>query len=198
MAWSEKPPGLDYLQPSVTHFSLGKTKPFKGDLNQPGVLKAMLEVPPCPAALLGVLSPSLHMAAGTLWPSLPWFMRRLSAAKLCIPKTLCIPKSSPLPAAPRSRRPRPGARAQNRSCPHNHLATAQHAVQARSYKKEVVYFCMAGTGVADIGLNFLFNLRDLGYDHWVAFANNEGECDRLEAAVGNAGETGVQGVTAKT
>lgn len=71
-------------------------------------------------------------------------------------------------------------------------------MQARSYKKEVVYFCMAGTGVADIGLNFLFNLRDLGYDHWVAFANNEGECDRLEAAVGNAGETGVQGVTAKT
>lgn len=44
MAWSEKPPGQDYVQPSVTHFSLGKTKPFKGDANQPGVLKAMLEV----------------------------------------------------------------------------------------------------------------------------------------------------------
>lgn len=101
VAWSEKPPGQDYVQPSVTHFSLGKMKPFKGDANQPGVLKAMLE--------------------------------------------------------------------------------------ARSYKKELIVFLMAGTGVADMGLNFVFNLRDLGYDHWAVFADDEADCDRLEAAVGNAG-----------
>lgn len=43
-AWSEKPPGQDYIQPSIEYFSLGKTRPFKGDANQPGVLIAMLEV----------------------------------------------------------------------------------------------------------------------------------------------------------
>ena len=48
---------------------------------------------------------------------------------------------------------------------------------------------MAGLALADIGLNFLFNLRDLGYDHWIALANSEQECHRLEAAVGNAGAT---------
>lgn len=40
------------------------------------------------------------------------------------------------------------------------------SAQARTYKKELIVFLMAGTGVADMGLNFVFNLRDLGYDHW--------------------------------
>lgn len=46
-------------------------------------------------------------------------------------------------------------------------------MQARSYKKEIIVFLMAGTGVADIGLNFVFNLRDLGYDHWCAGTSSD-------------------------
>lgn len=57
--WSEKPPGQDYVQPSVEYFSLGKTRQFKGDANQPGVMKAMLEV-----GNFIVQTPSLQYGAG--------------------------------------------------------------------------------------------------------------------------------------
>ena len=39
-------------------------------------------------------------------------------------------------------------------------------LQARSYKNEIIQFVVAGSGSLDLGLNFAFNLRDLGYDHW--------------------------------
>lgn len=39
-------------------------------------------------------------------------------------------------------------------------------VQARSYKTEIIVFLMAGTRTVEIGLNLIFNMRDLGYDHW--------------------------------
>lgn len=43
-AWSHKPRGLDHLLPSKKYFSLGKTKPFMGDLNQPGVIQGLIKV----------------------------------------------------------------------------------------------------------------------------------------------------------
>jgi hypothetical protein len=46
-AWigaSPVPRGLSHTKPSKEYFSLGKTRPFMGDLQKPGQLKAMLEV----------------------------------------------------------------------------------------------------------------------------------------------------------
>ncbi len=44
LAWSDKPRGMDYVRPSRTHFSLGKTRAWKGDIARPGSMKEMLEV----------------------------------------------------------------------------------------------------------------------------------------------------------
>jgi hypothetical protein len=44
--WSDQPKGLAYLNPSTEYFSLGKLKSFKGDLNVPGTLEALLNVLP--------------------------------------------------------------------------------------------------------------------------------------------------------
>lgn len=44
LAWSDKPRGMDYVRPSRTHFSLGKTRAWKGDITRPGSMKEMLEV----------------------------------------------------------------------------------------------------------------------------------------------------------
>lgn len=50
-AWSHKPTGMDHVLPSKEFFSLGKTKGFLGDVNEPGVIAALIEVhchPLCP------------------------------------------------------------------------------------------------------------------------------------------------------
>ncbi len=43
-AWSHKPSGLDHVLPSQEYFSLGKTKPFFGDVNQQGAIPRLLKV----------------------------------------------------------------------------------------------------------------------------------------------------------
>lgn len=56
-AWSHKPASLDYLSPSKEYFSLGKTKAFMGDMNQPGVIQDLIAV---------------RVAAGTRGVPLEW------------------------------------------------------------------------------------------------------------------------------
>lgn len=69
-------------------------------------------------------------------------------------------------------------------------------MQARSYKGEIIQACIAGGNTWRMGLNFIFNLRDLGYDHWVIFVPREQQCHELEAAlpggVGSIGELSQQ------
>ena len=63
-------------------------------------------------------------------------------------------------------------------------------MQARSFKRELIQFVMAGdaTDTLDIGLNLIFNLRDLGYDHWFAHGGRDNStCIRLLAALPNSG-----------
>lgn len=43
-AWSHKPASLDYLSPSKEYFSLGKTKAYMGDVNEPGVVQELIAV----------------------------------------------------------------------------------------------------------------------------------------------------------
>ena len=62
--------------------------------------------------------------------------------------------------------------------------------QARAYKGELIQFIMAGDAIdsLDIGLNLIFNMRDLGYDHWFAHGGRDNStCIRLLAALPNAG-----------
>lgn len=62
--------------------------------------------------------------------------------------------------------------------------------QARSYKKEIIHACIAGGDTWRIGLNFIFNMRDLGYDHWVIYVPREQQCSELEAALRGVGTIG--------
>ena len=43
-AWSHKPAGMEHVLPSIEYFSLGKMKPFFGDVNEPGVIAALIKV----------------------------------------------------------------------------------------------------------------------------------------------------------
>lgn len=47
MQYSQKPAGQDYVLPSKDYFSLGKTQPFTGDLNEPGTMQALIKVTKC-------------------------------------------------------------------------------------------------------------------------------------------------------
>jgi hypothetical protein len=59
-AWSQKPAGLDHLLPSLDYFSLGKTQPFLGDVNQPGVIERLIKVQPSGSVMrVGSLSAPL-------------------------------------------------------------------------------------------------------------------------------------------
>lgn len=109
LKWSDKPRGLDHVQPSKTYFSLGKTRRWVGDINRPGAMQKMLE--------------------------------------------------------------------------------------ARSYKHEIIQACITGGDVWRIGLNFIFNMRDLGYDHWVILVPRLQQCNELEAALRGVGSIGCMWTT---
>lgn len=53
-AWSHKPTGLDHVLPSREYFSLGKTQPFIGDVNEPGVIERLIKVRASSVRALGL------------------------------------------------------------------------------------------------------------------------------------------------
>lgn len=55
-AWSHKPAGMDHVLPSKDYFSLGKMRPFMGDVNEPGVIAELIKVRPRPYDSQGAAS----------------------------------------------------------------------------------------------------------------------------------------------
>ena len=49
--YSQKPAGQDHVLPSKEYFSLGKMKPFTGDMNEPGVIEGLIKVNPLRRAM---------------------------------------------------------------------------------------------------------------------------------------------------
>lgn len=90
-----------------------------------------------------------------------------------------------------------GAITHLRTTTHNHYSPILYSfpitlgpAQARSYKGEIIQFQMAGLNhdTLDLGLNLAFNLRDLGYDHWVVHGGRDNvTCVALLEAMPDAG-----------
>ena len=59
--------------------------------------------------------------------------------------------------------------------------------QARSYKKELIIFSF-NRATALEAVNFVFNLRDLGYDHWLALTDDSTMCEVMRTAFPNGGQ----------
>ena len=60
------------------------------------------------------------------------------------------------------------------------------STQARSHKQEVILTCTNGLSAPET-LNLLFNLRHLGYDHWLVVAERQGQCEPILRAFPNGG-----------
>ena len=60
------------------------------------------------------------------------------------------------------------------------------SAQARSHKQEVILTCTNGLSAPET-LNLLFNLRHLGYDHWLVIAERQGQCEPILRAFPNGG-----------
>jgi hypothetical protein len=58
-------------------------------------------------------------------------------------------------------------------------------LQARSYKKELILFMVDESSMWD-GFNFIFNQKDLGYNHYVILSTRE-YCKKLMAAFPDGG-----------
>lgn len=58
-------------------------------------------------------------------------------------------------------------------------------LQARAHKKEIILFCFNSATVWEAA-NLIFNLRDLGYDHWVGVTDNTPSmCDIIRKVMPN-------------
>lgn len=62
----------------------------------------------------------------------------------------------------------------------------KEALAARSYKKELIIFSF-NRATALEAVNFVFNLRDLGYDHWLALTDDSTMCEVMRTAFPNGG-----------